>query len=235
MNIAIIPARAGSKRIYKKNITNFFGKPLIYYSIKNLKNSKIFDKIYVSTDCNDTQNLCKKFDVDVLKRPKYLCADKVSTDEVIYYHFKSLMTTFKNIIYGCCMYPTAPLVSSKDLIKAYKMIRSNKVNSVFPVTQYDFPVHQALRINKSMYSKPLFKKYINKNSQELKELYHDSGTFYLLNICSFLKKRKIFYNNRVFILPNSRVQDINNISDLEIAKIKYLYNKKTYETKNIFL
>ena len=227
MNIAIIPARSGSKRIAKKNIINFFGKPIIYYSIKNLKESNLFDKIFVSTDCIKTENICRKLEIDILKRPKYLCGDKVTTEQIILFHFKSLIKIYKNLSYGCCMYATAPLINNEDLINAYKIIKSFKINSVFPVSKYDFPIHQALKVvKKGNYAKPLFKKLINKNSQELDEFYHDSGTFYLFNVKSFLEKKKLYYKNKVIILPNSRSQDINEISDLKITKLKYLSMNK---------
>ena len=190
MNIAIIPARSGSKRIAKKNIINFFGKPIIYYSIKNLKECNLFDKIFVSTDCIKTANICRKLEIDILKRPKYLCGDKVTTEQIILFHFKSLIKIYKNLSYGCCMYATAPLINYEDLINAYKIIKSFKINSVFPVSKYDFPIHQALKVvKKGNYAKPLFKKLINKNSQELDEFYHDTGTFYFFNVKSFLKKK----------------------------------------------
>ena len=137
MIVAIIPARGGSKRIKKKNITSFLGKPIISYSIKVAIRSKIFDKIIVSTDSNEIINISKKYGAEVLfKRPKNLSGDYVGTREVISHAAKWLKKNVSKPKYICCLYPTAPLINILDLKNSYKKIKFNKEGYVFSATKF---------------------------------------------------------------------------------------------------
>ena len=141
MNIAIIPARGGSKRIVNKNIKIFFGKPIIYWTIMKLKKTKIFDKIYVSTDSIKIYKTIKKFNCDILfPRPKKLSNDYAKTIDVIKYEIKKINNKkIKNI---CCMYPAAPLTSVKDLIKGYNYLKKNKNFFVISSCKANFDIER---------------------------------------------------------------------------------------------
>ena len=132
MNIAIIPARKGSKRIKNKNIKTFFGKPVIYYSIIAAKKCKIFDKIIVSTDCKKIAKISKQYGAEVLfPRPKNLSNDKVDTVSVIHYEIKKLLKKEKKINFVCCVYPCSPLINHKVILKSFKKIKNKKFDYVF--------------------------------------------------------------------------------------------------------
>jgi len=132
MNIAIIPARIGSKRVKQKNIKIFEGKPLIYYSIKAAKKTKIFDKILVSTDSKKIRDIVLRYGAEVpFLRPKKLSDDYTGTKDVINHSIKWCMKNKIEAKYVCCIYPTAPFINYKNLIKSYKLIKKKKLTSLF--------------------------------------------------------------------------------------------------------
>ena len=219
MKIAIIPARGGSTRIRNKNIKLFYKKPIIYYSIMAAIKSRIFDKVFVSTDCLKTIKIAKKYGAEILNRPKYLCYNNVGLTEVVVYHLKKLLNIYKNISHGCCLFATAPLINEFDLKKGYKILKN--YTSCFPVCEYDAPIQQAFKRYKNSVF-PINNKLIIEQSQKLEKFYYDTGTFYFFNIKNFLKKKSFLSpNNITFVLPKERVQDINTITDFNLAKIKY--------------
>ena len=140
MNLAIIPARKGSKRIPKKNITHFFGKPVIYYSIKQAKLAKVFDKIIVSTDCKKIANISEKYGAEIpFIRPKKISGDYTSTSEVIkhainYYQKKNIYFKFV-----CCIYPVAPFLLKKDILKGLNKIKKGNWSYVFSASKNNNP------------------------------------------------------------------------------------------------
>lgn len=223
-NICIIPARKGSKRIKNKNIRLLNKKPLIYYPIKLALQSKLFDKVIVSTDCKRIKLIAEKFGAIVpFIRPKSLSGDFALTRDVIrhaYDYFKKHYYIPENI---CWMYPTSVLLEKKDLILSYNKLIDQNINSdiVFSVTNYSYPVYRSLKIKEDKI-KMFFPKYRYHRSQDLETIYHDAGLFYW-------GKRKVIERNiptfskyaTPYILPNFKVQDIDNIEDLEIAKIKF--------------
>jgi pseudaminic acid cytidylyltransferase len=229
MKIAIIPARGGSTRIKNKNIKLFHEKPIIYYSIMAAIKSRIFDKVFVSTDCLKTIKIAKKYGAEILERPRHLCYNHVGLVEVVQYHVKNLLNTYKNISHGCCLFATAPLISKSDLKKGFKILKN--YTSCFPVCEYDAPIQQAFKKIKNSVL-PINSKLNVEQSQKLEKFYYDTGTFYFFNIQKFLKKKSFFSRDNVtFVLPKERVQDINTITDFNLAKIKYIFQKKLNEKK----
>ena len=223
-SICIIPARGGSKRIKNKNIKNFFGKPLIYYSIKAAIKSNIFDKIIVSTDSKKIASIAKKYGAEVpFLRSKKLSTDKVITDLVLLDVINNLKS--QNYKIHACIYPTAPLIKGKDLIKAYKRLLLSKADSIFGVTKFDYPIDRALYKKNNFFH---FKENKNKNkrSQDLKEYFHDSGSFYLFKTKNFLKNKTIITNKSLgYYLNKIDSCDIDDEEDLQLAKLLYRFKK----------
>ena len=219
-NICIIPARAGSKRIKNKNITSFFGKPLIFRAIYAAKKSNLFSEIFISTDSLKIINLAKKYNVSYLVREKYLSNGSVTIHSVIQKTIKHLKKKimFDNV---CCILPTAVLINYKNLIKSYKILSKNKSDFVIPVAQFSYPPQRGLKINK----KKIYiinKKNYNINSQKFSKIYHDAGQFYWGKASSYLKYKNTFNGkSSSLILSNSEVQDIDDQEDIKLAKIKY--------------
>ena len=225
--IAVIIARAGSKRIFKKNIKLFLGKPIINYSIKNAIKSKIFDEVMVSTDDEEIEKISIKFGAKVpFRRSSKNSSDFSTTADVIYEVLNSYHEIGINPKYVCCIYPTAPLLNYKILIDAYEIIKKNSAKSVIPVAKFSYPIQRAL-IKKNKKLKMNWPENINKRSQDLNEFYHDAGQFYFLRVESFLKEKLLFTDCTYPIeLPSILVQDIDVIEDWGLAEFKYKYLKK---------
>jgi pseudaminic acid CMP-transferase len=176
MNLAIIPARIGSKRIKNKNIKNFEGKPIIYYSILAAKLSGVFDKIIVSTDSLKIASISKKYGADVpFLRSKELSKDNIGIIEVISKVLKKLKIKPNLSTKVCCIYPTAPMLNKNFLIKGCKKLTQN-YDYVLSVQREDSRILRGFYINKKTII-PINKKTKNIRSQNLKNLYLDAGTF----------------------------------------------------------
>ena len=223
--IAIIPARGGSKRIPKKNIKIFKNKPIIAHVINAAKRSKCFEKIIVSTDSDNIANISKKFGAEILfKRPKKLSNDKIGTRPVINHCINFLNHLKINFEYICQIYPTGALIDYKNLIKGFGLIKTNKYNFVFGVTEYQYPIQRSLKINKNKL-KMFFQKFMYKKSNKLEKIYHDAGQFYFGQKKNFLANKPMYSNSSYPIkIKKSKAWDIDDIEDWKIAEI--LYSKK---------
>lgn len=228
MIVAIIPARIGSKRIKKKNIKSFLGHPIISYSIKSAQKSKIFDKIIVSTDSNIIGNIAKKYGAEFLfKRPKKFSGDKVSTGKVILHAIKWLSKNLKKPNYVCCIYPTAPLMNHEDLIKSFKKMKSKKWNYIFSATKNSFPIERCFFFDRKNNLKLIKKNSFFKRSQSFQSTYRDAGQFYWGTYDAWSKKSVIFAkNSSIYLLPNLRTQDIDNVEDWKVAEKLYRIKNK---------
>ncbi len=230
MNIAIIPARFGSKRIKQKNIKMFFGKPIIFWSIKAALKAKIFDKIIVTTDSKKIANIAKKYKADVpFLRSKALSGDKIGTNEVIVDAIKKVEK--ENIIpsFVCCIYPASPLIKSSDIVKAFKIIKKKRWNFVFSATKFENPVRRGFEISSKGETKMLFPKEYNKRTQDLDQVYFDAAQFYWGKKSAWLEKKPLFNNNSTIVeIPKERSCDIDTPKDwqnaLKIAKTIKLKN-----------
>ena len=219
--LCIIPARSGSKRLKNKNILNFFGKPIINYTIKSAVSSKLFKKIIVSSDSNKVERIVKKNKlVYFSKRTKKLSNDKARINEVclnILINEKKLGNYYDII---CCLYPSAPMRDKKDIINTANIIIKNKAKFAIAVTDYYYPVHQALVKNGNNLV-PVWQKKINK--QNLKtNFFVDNGSTYFANVKSFFKK-KTFYGDSLqgHYMRKTKSIDLNNPEDLKILKLFY--------------
>jgi len=226
MTICIIPARGGSKRIKNKNIKIFNGKPMIYYAINLAKNSKLFSRIIVSTDSLKIARLAKKYGAEVpFKRTKKLSNDHSTSTEVILDTVKTISS--ENIKYHCCIYPTAILTQSKDLIKGYKRIKNTKADYLIPITNYDYSPLRPLKKFKKHWIKFIYNKYKRKRSQDLPDLFHDTGTFYFYKTSSLLKnKGNLPIKTTFLMIDRIRTIDINEPQDLKMAEFQYKLLKK---------
>ena len=227
MNIAIIPARGGSKRIKNKNIKKFNKKPIIELTLKILKKSKIFNLIILSSDSPRICKLGKKIGFDlVLLRNKNLANDTTDTKSVI----KQVITEIsknvkvKNV---CCVYPCNPFLKINDLKNCLKILKKNNSKFIFPVTNYSHPIDRAFRLNKSNEIKFLKKENANKNTQTFQESFHDAGQFYWGKKNTWLKNIFLHTNGIGYKIPNFRVVDIDNLNDWKKAEIVYKGLKKS--------
>ena len=222
MNIAIITARGGSKRIPHKNIKSFCGKPIIEYSIEAAKESGIFDTVMVSTDDAKIAQIAVNAGAQVpFMRSDETSNDYATTADVLLEVLESYEK--KGITYdnACCIYPTAPFVTGKKLRQAMEMLTAEDRDSVMPVVSFSFPPLRGMVIenNKLAYKWP---EYSMKRSQDLEEIYHDCGQFYAFKVQRFSKsKRLVTENTAGLIISELEVQDIDNETDWELAEIKY--------------
>ena len=221
-NIAIIPARGGSKRIPRKNIRNFVGKPIIAYSIEVAFKSGLFNEVMVSTDDEEIANIAKQFGASVpFFRSKLNSNDNSTTLEVIEEVVNMYIEINKHFDNICCIYPCAPFCTTMNLLNSYNLFIEKKFNTVFPVVQYSSPIQRALNldINKISMSYPEFK---NTRSQDLEKKYFDAGQFYWINTKKTFEQKNIYtdYSGSI-IIDELNAQDIDNEIDWQIAELKY--------------
>jgi N-acylneuraminate cytidylyltransferase len=231
VNIAIIPARGGSKRIPGKNIKLFAGKPLIAYSIDAAKTSGLFDKIIISTDSEAVAEVAKSYGADVpFIRPNELSNDVVGTRPVTNHGINFCIENFYKPKFCCCIYATAPFLQAKYLQQGLDLLKQDDEKSfAFSVTSFPFPVQRALIKSQDGVS-PMFPENIGKRSQDLEEAYHDAGQFYWGKTDDYLSNKKIFIHHSLpVVLPRHLVQDIDTLEDWQRAELMY----KAYIKDNV--
>ena len=216
-NICIIPARKGSKRIKNKNIINFFGKPIIYYSIIAAKKSKLFKDIYLSTDSKKIKKIAEKFKVICNNlRNKKLSSDNAKTFDVIKDFTNNLEFTPEII---CCLYPASPFIKPSHLKRAHNILKKNKnIDLIIPVAEFSNNPLRSLAIKKKLIS-PLNNSQFNNNSNKLEKVYYDTGSFYMIR-SSFINKSKSFFPSKAYplIIKKNEFVDINDREDLRLAE-----------------
>ena len=222
MNIAIITARGGSKRIPHKNRKEFCGKPIIVYSIEAAKQAGIFDTVMVSTDDNKIAEIAKNAGAEVpFMRSAETSNDYATTADVlmeVLEKYKERGIRYENV---CCIYPTAPFVTGDKLRRAMDMLVKEKKDSVMPVVPFSFPPLRGMVINDGKLEYK-WHEYALKRSQDLEEIYHDCGQFYVFRVKSFEKEKKLVTDNTTgMIISELEVQDIDNETDWELAEMKY--------------
>jgi len=218
INIAVIPARSGSKRIKNKNIKIFDNKPIITHVIEMLKKTNLFKYIVVTSDSQKILNLSKKNKVDILiNRPNKLSDDFTDTHSVIKHSIKFLLSnkyTFDNIF---CVYPTSVFLNKNIINKALRI--SNNKGYIFSAIKYTHPIERSFKSLKKN-TKINFPKYMNFRTQDIEPSYHDAGQFYLANYKLWLRKKKIISKDSSFIeIPHDRCHDIDNMNDWKYAEL----------------
>lgn len=221
-NIAIIPARGGSKRIPRKNIKGFLGRPIIAYSIDVALESQLFDMVMVSTDDNEIAAIAKKYGAEVpFYRSQHMSLDTTPTAPVLTEVLGELEKQGRAFDYVCCLYPCAPFVTSVRLKEAMNLLITSEADSVFPVVKFSHPPQRCL-VMRGKRIEMLHPENRNTRSQDLESQYHDAGQFYCIKTSSLFKYESILCENTIpLILPDVEVQDIDTEQDWISAEIKY--------------
>jgi len=220
-SLAIITARGGSKRIPRKNIRPFLGKPIIQYSIEAALSSGIFTEIMVSTDDDEIARIAAAAGASVpFMRSSAAAGDYASTDDVIREVLTSYQALGKNFDSFCCIYPTAPFVTAQKLRTAMEMLQS--AESVMPVVPFSYPVQRGLALDSQGHIGYKWPEYATARSQDLEKIYHDCGQFYACRTEAFFREGTTDTPNMIpLILPEMEVQDIDTLEDWAIAEVKY--------------
>ncbi|MBT2786011.1 MULTISPECIES: pseudaminic acid cytidylyltransferase [unclassified Halomonas] len=229
--VAIIPARGGSKRIPRKNVTKFCGKPMIAWSIEAAKASGCFDKIIVSTDDHDIADVAEQWGAEApFLRPSDLADDYTGTLPVIRHAVQWLTNHEVKVDYACCVYATAPFVTSKDLLRGWELIHQSGASFVFSVTSYAFPIQRAIRITENGRVAMFNPEHSQTRSQDLEEAWHDAGQFYWGTADAWLEEKPIFGEDSLPVkLPRHRVQDIDTSEDW--TRAEWLFKAMRAETE----
>ena len=228
-NIAIIPARAGSKRIKNKNIIDFFGKPIIYYAIESARKSKIFDHIHVSTDSKRIKSIVNDLGLNIdFLRPKNLADDHTGTIPVLEWVLNKYKDSGKKFETVFNILPASPLLKSSDLIEAYKIyLKFKKKHPLHVITKFPVPIEWAYVRSSEGLLTPINPGAYKKRSQDFKETYYESGPFSIFNNIHLLAKEKVTDQSFVsYIMPRDRAIDIDDNEDLIMAKKLYLISNK---------
>lgn len=223
MNLAVIPARGGSKRIPRKNIKPFCGKPMIAWSIEAALASGCFDRVIVSTDDEEIAAVAREYGAEVpFMRSAELADDHTGLMPVMQH---AILAIEKNVTVDlvCCCYATAPFLSFKDITKAFEIIKDAKdCDYVIPVTTFPSPIQRALKISKSQTLEMFEPHYLNSRSQDLEESYHDAALFSLGKKGAWFSNRHPFLAKSVpLVIPRYRVQDIDTEEDWVKAEILF--------------
>ncbi|RAJ33471.1 pseudaminic acid cytidylyltransferase [Pedobacter cryoconitis] len=232
--IAIITARGGSKRIPRKNVKDFLGYPIIKYSIDAALIAGCFDEIMVSTDDEDIASIALSLGATVpFMRSKENSNDFATTANVISEVLNEYKSLGHNFNYCCCIYPTAPFVTSEKLKTAYNKLLESGADSVVPVVSFGFPILRSFKIDNDLL-KMNWPEYMNSRSQDLEPAYHDCGQFYFVKTEDFMRHKKLFTDRTVpFEMPESEVQDIDTEEDWKVAEIKYTFLLQRINIKNV--
>lgn len=220
--IAIITARGGSKRIPRKNIKEFCGKPILAYSIEAAVNAGIFDTVMVSTDDGEIARLAGQYGAEVpFFRSGETSDDFATTNDVLLEVLSEYEKRGKDFDLGCCIYPTAPFVTAEKLMNAVKRLSESDADTLIPVVPFSYPPQRALivREGRLVFEYP---RYLDSRSQDLEPHYHDVGQFYVFRTEAFRKNCKLMVGNILpLVVSEMEVQDIDNETDWEIAEMKY--------------
>ncbi len=215
MNIAIIPARGGSKRIPRKNIKEFCGKPIISYSIETAIESNIFDHIIVSTDNQQIKEVAQRYNASVpFIRPAELSNDFAVTSDVIVHAIEWVRMHLGEPDMVCCIYATAPFIQQEDLIKGYEKFKTKMWDYVFAATSFPFSIQRAIKRNDGGGINMFQPEFYETRSQDLDEAFHDAGQFCMGKPESWIYNKNVFCGqSEIVVLPRWRVQDIDNEED----------------------
>lgn len=221
-SIAIIPARGGSKRIPRKNIKEFCGKPILAYSIQAALSSGVFDRVMVSTEDEEIARIAGEYGAEVpFLRSAETAGDFATTPDVIFEVLAEYEKRGEVFDMGCFVFPTAPFVTGAKLAEAVELLASSGADTVMPVVAFSFPPQRAvvIREGRLVFEYP---QYMDSRSQDLEPHYHDAGQFGVFQVEAFRKNKKFWLGNVLpYIVSELEVQDIDNETDWKIAEMKY--------------
>lgn len=224
-NLAIIPARGGSKRIPRKNIKYFLGKPIIAYSIEAAIKSNLFDEIMVSTEDQEIAEVAIKYGAKVpFFRSNENADDFATLVDVLIEVVNQYKSRDKTYEYICCILPTAPLTTTKRIKEAFEKLVVEDLDSVLPVVEFSYPIFRALDFDENNKLNMIWPENLKTRSQDLKPAYHDSGSFYWAKCIAMLEQKKLFCkNSSAILLKDTEVQDIDNETDWKLAELKFKF------------
>lgn len=226
-SIAIITARGGSKRIPKKNIKDFCGKPIIAYSIIAALDSGIFDEVMVSTDSEEIADIAKLYGANIpFMRSEKTASDYATTRDVLMEVLSEYQKRGRFFDDMTCIYPTAPFITAKKLADAVKVFHKTRSSLLISVVQFSYPPQRSYIIEDGKL-KFKWEEYRYTRSQELEPFYHEAGQFYCYNIKDYLATDGAIKDNIIpFVLPESEVQDIDTEEDWKMAELKFAMMKR---------
>lgn len=226
-SIAIITARGGSKRIPRKNIKEFCGKPILAYSIEAALQSGIFDTVMVSTDDEEIAEIAKQYGAEVpFFRSEKTANDYAATGDVLLEVLKEYEKRGEHFDFVCCVYPTAPFVTAKKLQKAAGLLTDKDADTVMPVVRFGFPPQRSVVLERG-YLQFKWPEYALARSQDLEPFFHDAGQFYFMRTESFLAQKKLVMEKTIPLeMDEMEVQDIDNEVDWKLAEVKFRMMKE---------
>ena len=221
MNLAVIPARGGSKRIPRKNIRSFAGKPMIAYAIEAALACEVIARVVVSTDDDEIATIAKDFGAEVpFRRPLELADDSTPTVPVIQHAIQAYRTSGISLENVCCIYPGVPFIRTEDLVEAFALLNAHGGEGyTFPVTAFPSPIQRALKRNENGAVAPFNPEHVNTRTQDLEPAYLDAGQFYWGRAKTWLSGENVHANGRAIVLPEWRVVDIDTPEDWSRAEV----------------
>lgn len=221
MKIAVIPARGGSKRIPRKNIKPFCGKPMIAWSIEVAKACGLFEHVIVSTDDAEIAEVARQWGAEVpFMRPEELANDHAGTTPVIAHATQWALNQGFNVSAACCIYATAPFIQVSDLNRGWNALNSGDWNYAFTATDFAAPIFRSFKQSAEGGIEMFFQEHFDTRSQDLPVVLHDTGQFYWGRAAAWLEGRRIFDRNSMpLVIPRWRVQDIDTQDDWERAEM----------------
>ncbi len=228
MKIAVIPARGGSKRIPRKNIKDFCGRPMIAWAISTARESSLFDRIIVSTDDEEIAELARNCGAETpFIRPAKLADDLTPTVPVIAHAVKSCIDLGWVADYVCCIYPCVPFLQVSDLAAALNLAQARNTDFVYPVAEYAHPIQRAMRQLPGGEMQFLTPEHELTRTQDLEKIYHDAGQFYWGKASAWLEQKKMHSDGLGMPIPNWRVVDIDSTDDWRRAELIFGFSVKS--------
>ena len=221
--VAIITARGGSKRIPRKNIRDFLGKPMIAYPLQAALNSGAFDRVIVSTEDAEIAKIARDLGAETpFVRPMELADDHTGTMPIVQHALRWLIDHGEPIEYACCIYPTSPFLTAEVLTQGFDLLKQQRKDFAFSVGRFSYPIQRALKRTENGGVEPFTPEFIPCRSQDLEPAYHDAGQFYWGTAEAFLEGRPVFSEAAIpIVLPDHMVQDIDNEEDWIRAEFMY--------------
>lgn len=221
-NLAIITARGGSKRIPRKNIKEFLGKPIIHYSIQAALDSGVFEEVMVSTEDAEIAKIAISLGATVpFYRTQKTANDFATTADVIEEVIETYGNRGKHFDRVCCIYPTAPFITKEKLMEGMQLLEEKNAESALPVVRFSFPPQRCV-VLKDHYLEPKWPECMSQRSQDLEPYYHDAGQFYCIDTKAFREQKTVFMKKTVpILLSEMDVQDIDTLEDWAMAELKY--------------
>jgi N-acylneuraminate cytidylyltransferase len=220
--VAIITARGGSKRIPRKNIKDFLGKPIIAYSIQAALASGVFDEVMVSTEDGEIMEVSRRYGAQIpFSRSAAAADDYATTFDVVYEVVNEYAKRGRRFDWLCCLYPTAPFVSARVLTECMDKILQEKADGLIPIVRFSFPPQRAFILDEKGGLCYKWPENRNKRSQDLEAFYHDAGQFYFMRTEKLLSEKTMLFEKTVpYVIDDAAAQDIDNLDDWAIAEIK---------------